>query len=395
MTVSPIERLSPEQLDQICAELDAIRDQVMADLGEDDARYIRNLLKTQRTLELGGRAALLVSLFPPAWLAGTAALSVAKILENMEIGHNVMHGQWDWMRDPEIHSSTWEWDNVSPADAWKRAHNFEHHTFTNIVGKDRDLGYEILRVDAKQPWHPIYLAQPLYHLLMGAFFEWGVAIHDTEFDEAWHGRKPWSSVKRDVMRLAGKARRQVLKDYIVWPALAGPSAVPAFLGSFSANIARNVWAQAVIFCGHFPSGAETFEYTEEQFANETRGEWYVRQMLGSVNIDGSRLLHIMTGNLSYQIEHHLFPDVPSNRYHEIAPRVQEICERYELPYTSGPLLRQYGEVLLRIARYAFPGGESADSSDAGRAHSSDASREPAPTPASSVSGAKRLKAVAA
>ena len=280
MTVSPIERLTPTQLEQICTELDAIRDEVLADLGEEDARYIRNLVKTQRTLELGGRAALLVSLFPPAWLAGTAALSVAKILENMEIGHNVMHGQWDWMRDPEIHSSTWEWDNVSPADGWKRTHNYEHHTFTNIVGKDRDLGYEILRVDGKQPWYPIYLLQPAYHWLMGALFEWGVAIHDLEVDEALHGRRPWTAVRRDVVRLAGKARRQMFKDYIAWPALAGPSAIPALLGSVTANAARNIWAQAVIFCGHFPSGAETFEYTDEQLQSETRGEWYVRQMLG-------------------------------------------------------------------------------------------------------------------
>ncbi len=364
MTVSPIERLTTEQLDQICAELDAIRDEVTADLGEDDARYIRNLVKTQRLLELGGRGALLISLFPPAWLAGTAALSVSKILENMEIGHNVMHGQWDWMRDPEIHSSTWEWDNVSTAENWKRSHNFEHHTFTNIVGKDRDLGYEILRVDGKQPWHPIYLLQPAYHWLMGALFEWGVAIHDIEFDEARHGRKPWSDVGRDVLSLAGKARRQIVKDYVLWPALAGPSAIPAFFGSVTANAVRNVWAQAVIFCGHFPSGAETFEYTEEQLARETRGEWYVRQMLGSVNIEGGPLMHLMTGNLSYQIEHHLFPDIPSNRYQEIAPRVRAICERYDLPYTGGPFLRQYGEVLLRIARYAFPGGSGSSPHDA-------------------------------
>src|SRR6201996_6017307 len=127
MTQSSIEQLTPEDLETIGAELDAIRDEVMADLDEKDAGYIRNVIKTQRTLEAGGRAALLVSLFPPAWLVGTAALSVAKILENMEIGHNVMHGQWDWMRDPEIHSSTWEWDHVCPSTQWRHTHNHLHH----------------------------------------------------------------------------------------------------------------------------------------------------------------------------------------------------------------------------------------------------------------------------
>ena len=264
MTANPLDHLTPADLDAIGAELDAIRDEVMADLGEEDAAYIRSVIKTQRTLEAGGRAALLVSLFPPAWMVGTAALSVAKILENMEIGHNVMHGQWDWMRDPEIHSSTWEWDNVSSAAGWKHSHNFQHHTFTNVVGKDRDLGYEIMRIDPAQRWKPIYLAQPFYNVALALAFQWGVALHDVEFDEVRRGKKPWEEAKADLMRMLGKARRQVVKDYVLWPVLSGPSAVPSFFGSLTANLVRNVWSHAVIFCGHFPDGTETFEYKEEQ-----------------------------------------------------------------------------------------------------------------------------------
>jgi linoleoyl-CoA desaturase len=384
MTPSPIEHLTADDLQTIGVELDAIRDEVMADLGEEDAHYIRGVIKTQRRLELGGRAALLVSLFPPAWLVGTTALSVAKILENMEIGHNVMHGQWDWMRDPRINSATWEWDNVSSAEGWKQSHNVQHHMFANVVGKDRDLGYEIMRIDPQQPWHPVYLAQPFYNLVLAALFQWGVALHDLEIDEVRRGRKPWATAISDVKRLARKAGKQVIKDYVVWPALSGASAVPAFFGSLGANLGRNVWSHAIIFCGHFPNGAETFDYGEEQLDGETRGSWYVRQLLGSANLDGGRLFHIMAGNLSFQIEHHLFPDVPSNRYHEISPRVREICERYGLPYTSGPLYRQYAQVLTKIARYALPGGEVPEASEPGDVE------ESAPAP-----GERRLKAVAA
>ena len=103
-------------------------------------------------------------------------LSLAKILENMEIGHNVMHGQWDWMNDPQINSSTWDWDSASTAEAWKHSHNYVHHTYTNIRGKDRDLGYEIMRIDPHQKWNPVYLFQPFYNLVLAAFFEWGVAV---------------------------------------------------------------------------------------------------------------------------------------------------------------------------------------------------------------------------
>ena len=152
--VNPIAHLTAEDIETLGRELDAIRDRVIADRGERDAAYIRKVIATQRKLELGSRAVLLFSLFPPAWLVGTAGLSVAKILENMEIGHNVLHGQWDWMRDPKIHSTTWEWDHVSPAEQWKHSHNELHHTYTNVIGKDNDLGYGIMRVDEDQPLAP-------------------------------------------------------------------------------------------------------------------------------------------------------------------------------------------------------------------------------------------------
>jgi linoleoyl-CoA desaturase len=347
-----MERVSEKGLEALGRELDTIREDVLADLGEGDAAYIHRVISAQRTLEAAGRGALLVSLFPPAWLAGTAMLSVAKILENLEIGHNVMHGQWDWMRDPEIHSSSYEWDSASTAEAWKRAHNHLHHTYTNVLGRDRDLGYAILRIEADQPWHPVYLAQPLYIVPMALLFEWAIAIYDIELENVRHGKKPWSQAKAELGGLWRKARRQLVKDYVAFPLLAGPSALPALLGNLTANAVRNVWAHTVIVCGHFPDGAETF--SEDDLRDESRGDWYVRQLLGSCNLDGPPLLHLMSGNLSFQIEHHLFPDLPSNRYATIAPRVREICERYELPYTSGSLPRQYAQVIRTVLRLALP-----------------------------------------
>jgi len=141
---NPIAHLTPEDIEQIGIELDAIRQEVLDARGASDAAYIRKVIRTQRQLELGSRAVLLASVFPPAWLLGTVGLSVAKILENMEIGHNVLHGQWDWMRDPKIHSTTWEWDMATPAEQWKHSHNELHHTYTNVIGKDNDLGYGII-----------------------------------------------------------------------------------------------------------------------------------------------------------------------------------------------------------------------------------------------------------
>jgi len=215
---NPIAHLSAEDIELIAKELDDIRQSVIDTRGERDARYIRRVIKTQRSLELGSRVVLLASLFPPAWLVGTAGLSVAKILENMEIGHNILHGQWDWMRDPKIHSTTWEWDHVTPADQWKHSHNETHHTYTNVVGKDNDLGYGIMRVDEDQPWHPMHLGQPLWNLLNALFFEYGIAAYDLELrGQLRRGKQHTEKFKREAGAVLRKLRKQVAKDYVVHP----------------------------------------------------------------------------------------------------------------------------------------------------------------------------------
>src|SRR5438105_2858123 len=356
---SPLKRLTPEQIEEIGEQFQEIHDEVFDSLGERDATYIRSIIGLQRRLALLGRVLLFGSRWWPTWIAGTATLSMAKILENMEIGHNVMHGQWDWMNDPQIHSSTWDWDTASTKEAWKHSHNYEHHTFTNIRGKDRDLGYEIMRIDPHQRWNPIYLLQPLYNLVLMGFFEWGVALHDLNFEAIRSGEKPKKQALAELKAIGGKARRQAVKDYLAFPALsAAVSGRRAFRSTlaadFSANIVRNVWAHSIIFCGHFPDG--TYTFSEEEVAGESRGGWYVRQLLGAANIDGGRLFHLLTGNLSFQVEHHLYPDMPSSRYAEIAPRVRDVCRRYGLPYNTGPLRKQLGTVHRTILRLAFPGG---------------------------------------
>jgi NADPH-dependent stearoyl-CoA 9-desaturase len=398
---SPLAHLGEERLDELALEFDAIRDRVMAELGDRDRRYIESMIEMQRRLAVLGRVLLLGSRHRASWAAGTAALSAAKILENMEIGHNVMHGQWDWMNDPRIHSATWDWDTASTAEAWKHSHNYVHHTYTNIRGKDKDLGYEIMRIDPQQRWNPVYLLQPFYNLILMGLFEWGVALHDLDFEAIRKGHKPMPQVKRELKGIAGKAKDQVVKDYVAWPLVSALAAAAVdaaveirrqrkrprgILGRMTArrrqsrwapvveaalegggrtfratakadataNIVRNVWSYAIIFCGHFPD--QTYTFSQQEVENESRGGWYIRQLTGSANIEGSPLFHVASGNLGYQVEHHLFPDMPSTRYAEIAPQVKDVCERYGLPYNSGPFMQQLGMVQRTILRLAFPGG---------------------------------------
>ena len=344
--------MTPEQADAFGREIDAIRERVIADLGERDSTYIRRVIKAQRGLEVGGRALLFAGIFPPAWLAGTAMLAASKILDNMEIGHNVMHGQYDWMRDPALNSKMFEWDTACPSDQWRHSHNYMHHTFTNILDKDRDIGYGILRMDESQKWNPYYLGNPVWAFLLMTFFQYGVALHDLETENVISGKRKMSENKELWDGIWRKVGKQTLKDYVLFPALTGPLFASTLAANASANLVRNIWSFSIIFCGHFPSGVATF--TEEETENESRGQWYLRQMLGSANISGGNLFHILSGNLSHQIEHHLFPDLPARRYPEIAAEVRELCERYGLAYNTGPLRKQLGSVARKICRMALP-----------------------------------------
>src|ERR1700712_4077213 len=354
-THNPTAHLSPDDIEAIGVELDAIRERIIEDRGERDAAYIRRVIAVQRALELSGRVILLAGKRRSAWWIGTASLSLAKILENMEIGHNVLHGQVDWMRDPKIPSSTWDWDHASPPAQWKRAHNETHHKYTNIVGKDNDLGYGIMRVAEEQEWKPWHLSQPLLNFVTACIFEWGIAMYDADLGDLAGKKEMTAEDKRRLGTMLRKMGKQVAKDYVVHPALSGKGFRRTLAANAIANLTRNVWSHSVIMCGHFPEGVETFEL-EELKEDETKGEWYIRQMLGSADISGSPFMHLMTGNLSHQIEHHCFPDLPSNRYGEIAPDVEDLFQRYGLSYNARPLVRQVGSAWHRVVRLSFPNG---------------------------------------
>lgn len=342
--------LTPAQFAAIGAELDAIRNRVRADLGQRDADYIRTLIKRQRRFEVAGRVMMMI---PPTWPLGVASLGVSKILDNMEIGHNVMHGQYDWMNDPALNSKHFEWDSADTSKNWKITHNHEHHTYTNVLGRDHDIGYGLLRMSEDQKWEPRFLANLPLTVILHTFFQHFVAVQNLHLEEALvYKTKTAAQVKEEFKPMWAKMKKQLKKDYVFFPLLAGPLAPLVLVGNIGANLMRNVWACAVIFNGHFPEDVEQFP--ESVIENETRGQWYVRQLLGSANFEGGRLMHIMSGNLSFQIEHHLFPDLPAHRYAEIAPEVRAICEKYGLPYNTGSFLRQTLSTWKRIARLSLP-----------------------------------------
>jgi NADPH-dependent stearoyl-CoA 9-desaturase len=357
--------LTDADIDNLAVELDAIRQDIEDSRGERDARYIRRTIVAQRALEVAGRVLLAGSSKRSVGWAGTVTLGLAKIIENMEIGHNVMHGQWDWMNDPEIHSSTWEWDMSAASKHWRFSHNFQHHKYTNILGMDDDVGYSILRVTRDQPWKGYNIGNLVFNTILALGFEWGIGLQLIELSKVLKTGSDRDITLLQVREFTAKATRQVIKDYVAFPALTSLSPGATYKSTLKANILanviRNIWANAVIFCGHFPDGAEKFTTTD--MIGETKGQWYLRQMLGSANFDAGPAMRFMSGNLCHQIEHHLYPDLPSNRLAEISIRVRQVCDKYDLPYTTGSFLLQYGKAWRTIAKLSLPNKYLSDNAD--------------------------------
>jgi NADPH-dependent stearoyl-CoA 9-desaturase len=345
-------QLNSEQLAAFGQELDALRAETMARVGEQDARHIRSMLNRSKAFAATGRGLLMFGFDPISWIVGVIALAKAKILENMEVGHNVLHGQYDWMNDPKFNSQSYDWDIACHPKNWRTTHNVEHHSHTNILGKDDDYGYGLLRMTAAQRWSKFHLLQPLWCALLMLLFQWGVAIQDLKLGRFFKGRMSFSELRTRAAPFLQKSSRQLFKDYLLFPVIAFFNWPRVLLGNLVANLIRNVWTNVIIFCGHFTEDAQTFSKAEVE--NESRGAWYLRQMQGSSNLLGSRYFYLMTGHLSHQIEHHLFPDLPAPRYVEIAPKVQAICAKYGVHYNAAGFFRQYFGVMRRVFTYAFP-----------------------------------------
>lgn len=351
---SKSKHLNPEQTAEFGRRVDEIRREVMDSLGEQDAKYIYKIRNFVRYSEIASRGMLMFGgWIPPVWVIGTGLLGISKIVENMELGHNVMHGQFDWLNDPSLNGANYDWDTMATGDDWKYTHNYVHHTYTNIVGKDHDVGYGLLRVSESQKWEPRFLFNIPLAIQLMVFFEWYVGVQNLHLEDALvYKTKTWKQVWADATKFRKKARRQILKDYVFFPLIAGPNALPVLAGNAIANVIRSLWSSAVIFNGHFTEDAETFE--ADNVENETRAEWYLRQIRGSSNFTGTDWLHILSGNLSHQIEHHLFPDMPANRYAEVAPKIKTLCAEYDINYNEANFFKQFGSVWVRLAKCSLP-----------------------------------------
>ncbi len=354
--MEPAER---DRYDAIQAAFDQLQARYRAQLGAEDIAYIQGLRQKSRIFELIGRGLIWFGFEPLSFVIGSVFLFLHRNLESIEIGHNVLHGQYDYFPEiPEFHAKNFRWKSPIDEEGWRREHNNMHHVFTNVYAKDPDLTHGILRTNDRLPWNPMHRIQfPLYLLYFYPFMTYKFNAQNLGFNRAFidrhfptgegyaelnyliDGGDPKALRKRDFRAKA----RVILKEYYLFPLLAlftDFSLLRVVFANLGVDIVNSLWMTFTLQSSHFT------EPLQADNCLEHKGKWYESQILSTINFKGRfKWQSVLWGHIDYQIEHHLFPDLPSRHYPSLAPEVKAICNQYGIDYKCNP------NIFVAIARY--------------------------------------------
>jgi linoleoyl-CoA desaturase len=346
-------------------EIDDLKRRTQAQIGDEDARYINNLGRLSRGLEIAGRVLIHFSPEPITWTLGVVALGVHQQLEAVEIGHTVLHGAFDRVKGAEKYKAR---AHVQKApineECWRAEHNTRHHAFTSIVGKDPDLGGDSHRHSEYIPWIENHRYQDWFTALVlypnGAhFLNFGVTGFLENFILRLTLPKEERHTVEEPLRETAKAAfgtlgRYVFKNYVVYPALAGPMFWKVMLGNFAAGTIRDIATTASFLHNHVGPDTPTYAPGTRPM---NRGHWYAMQVEATNNFKIPRWLSIFAGGTDRHIEHHLFPTFPTDRLRQVAPEVQAICKKYGVTYREGTWLGTIKGLMKQVRKLAKPPSE--------------------------------------
>lgn len=361
------------------AELDALHERLKADLGAADLRHLRKMERWGRFCTVLGYASAWMFFNPIAALL----IALGNVARWACVAHHVLHRGYDAVPEvPARYRSTvfaqgWrrmlDWPDWLHPPAWMHEHNVLHHYHTG-QRDDPDLVERnawIMRV-AKVPralkwavlalfiasWKWLYYApNTLWALRQSQRIRAHAAAGQSREQlptpgNVWRVVAPGERLLLPVTRGGIEFYLRCLLPYAAWrfgllPALFLPLGVNAWwsvlLTSLLAEAIANVHSFLIIAPNHTGDDLHRFDG-----GVRGRAEFQLQQVLGSVNYPGGRdLPDFLQGYLNYQIEHHLWPDLPALKYRQAAPEVKRICQRHGVPYIEEPVWRRVRQ-LLRI-----------------------------------------------
>lgn len=353
----------PERLASFERVMNGLRERVEGELGEEDLQHVRRMRKVSRIAELAGRTLIHISLDPVTFSTGVGALWLHKQLEALEIGHAALHGAYDTLPGAEaFQAATFVWETPIDTRSWRRAHNVRHHGHTNVGGKDPDIQLGPTRLNRRVPWRLTHLFQlPLtaatwlnFTLVLNLKYT-GLAdlLVGSNEPDTWQavGADSISAWRSALHKASRSALPHYLKNYVLYPALAGVHFPKVLLGNWLAEALRDVYCAASVYSGHVGSDAQDHPVGTRP---PSRAAWYVMQVEASHDFEVPLPVSILCGALDKQIEHHLFPTLPPNRLRRIAAEVRTICEAHGVKYSSASWGATLARTLLQLTELSVP-----------------------------------------
>lgn len=361
--------------------IDGIRKRAQAKVGAEDLQRVRRLDRRSRALEVLGRSLIAIGPGPIGFTAGVLSLWVHKQLQATEIGHTALHGAYNRIEGVgRFHSKRFRWLVPIDEPSWIRGHNGRHHGLTNVAGQDPDIHFGPVRLTPDTPHRTAHYFQlPFALLIMFPNFASTMNLHFTGIVDVWSGNgregdgldflpdRSRESVRGAYWRAFRSYAPYYAREFVLFPLLAALMAVLVFgpvglaaaplvigrvlLGNYISEVLRDLYSAATIYCGHV--GEHTAHFPEGTVP-QCKGERYAMQVEATNNFEVSHPISLLCGALDRQIEHHLFPTMPTNRLREVAPEVKAAAEAHGIAYRSQSWGKTLRGAFAQIWKLSFP-----------------------------------------
>ena len=360
---TPYDQIDKEQLKKDIEE-------AKASIGEPTEEDFQHLLKMERWGRIATFLGFSIIIFLAIaeissgfafWSLGLIAavlISTGNVGRWANVAHPVLHGAYDKVPNvPNKYKKKYfaqgnrrwlDWLDWIKPDAWSYEHNIMHHYHLGELD-DPD------NVERNMQWliqskTPMWLRTVFVYIFAGT---WKYTYYAPNTLRILKNKKLKEDNKMEILDYDYDPRKPFGFDlwwdyyipyfsvhFVLIPALFLPFGVEAVIGALiiiaTAEFFTNLHSFLVIVPNH--SAEDIYMFNEPY---KGHGEFYLRQIMGSVNYNtGSDLIDYAHGFLNYQVEHHLFPDMPLSFYQKTQPLVKEICKKHNLEYRQESVFKR-------------------------------------------------------
>ncbi len=358
--------------DELEKDIDAIKS-TMPPPSEEDFQHLLKLERWGRRFTFSGYGLILLItatefftgglsayIFWPLAIVAALFISTGNVSRWANTTHPILHGGYDKVPNiPERYTKKFfakgarryvDWLDWIKPQAWEYEHNIMHHYH---LGEDDDPD----NVERNLQWliqskTPMFLR---YIIVYGFAGMWKFLYYAPNTLRILENKKNRDQQKLEVTDFQLDPRTKnglelwmeyylpyIVIKFVLFPAFFLPFGLHAVFTAFIilliAEFFANLHSFLVIVPNH--SAEDIYMFSEP---HKSTGEFYLRQIMGSVNYNtGSDWLDFLHGFLNYQIEHHLFPNMPLSYYQKMQPIVKDICKKHNLEYRQESVFKRIG-----------------------------------------------------